>query len=169
MNSYVIDTNVLVVANGKYPKATYKHVYICQRFLIDIREKRISIDSLGLILREYFSHASWSGQPGIGDAFAKWLWNNQWNISKCERVEVTLDNNGERGFVEFPDDIDLKTFDMSDRKFVAVAVKSEFDAIICNATDSDWWDHKAHFKKHGIKIKFLCLDLIKKESGSPSI
>jgi len=162
MNSYVIDTNVLVVANGKYQKANFKHIYICQQFLIDLRKKKISVDSLGLILKEYFSHAGRSGQPGIGDAFAKWLWNNQWNVSRCERVEITLDDKGERGFVEFPDDEDLKTFDMSDRKFVAVVVKSEFDAIICNATDSDWWEYEEIFKKHGIKIEFLCPDLIKK-------
>jgi hypothetical protein len=169
MNSYVIDTNVLVVANGKYQKATYKHVYICQKFLMDIREKKVSIDSLGLILKEYFAHASRSGQPGIGDVFAKWLWYNQWNISSCERVEITPDENGEKGFVEFPGDEDLKTFDMSDRKFVAVAVKSEFDAVICNATDSDWWEHKNHFKRHGIKINFLCLDLIKKGTDHPGL
>ena len=162
MNSFVIDTNVLVVANEKYQRATYKHVYICQKFLTDLREKKVSIDSLGLILKEYFIHASRSGQPGIGDAFAKWLWNNQWNVSRCERVEITPDENGEKGFVEFPGDEALITFDRSDRKFVAVAVKSEFDAVICNATDSDWWEHKDHFKKHGIEIKFLCPDLIKK-------
>ena len=64
--------------------------------------------------------------------------------------------------MEFPDDEDLKKFDMSDRKFVAVAIKSEFNAIIFNATDSDWWNYKKAFKKHGIEIKFLCPELIKK-------
>jgi hypothetical protein len=28
MDSYVVDTNVLVVANGKYQKANFKHIYI---------------------------------------------------------------------------------------------------------------------------------------------
>lgn len=162
MNSYVVDTNVLVVANEKYQKANFKHIYICQQFLIDLRKKKISVDSLELILKEYFSHASRSGQPGIGDAFAKWLWDNQWNRNRCERVEITRDDKGEKGFLEFPEDEDLKNFDMSDRKFVAVAIKSEFNAIICNATDSDWWNYKKTFKKHNIEIKFLCPDLIKK-------
>ncbi|HLP58604.1 MAG TPA: hypothetical protein VK186_07240 [Candidatus Deferrimicrobium sp.] len=85
MDSYIIDTNVLVVANEKHSNAGFKDVIECQRFLIDIKndEKRLSVDSLGLIFKEYFSHASMAGQPGIGDAFAKWFFLNQWNDSIC--------------------------------------------------------------------------------------
>jgi len=160
--SYIIDTNVLVVANGKYAKADYKNVFDCQQFLDDARRKMISIDSLGLILKEYFSHANRSGEPGIGDAFARWLWENQYVISRCEMVDIIPDDKGEKGFYEFPDDEDLKTFDMDDRKFVAVAIKSRFEPIICNATDSDWFEHEEHLKRHGVKVLFLCPGLIKK-------
>ncbi len=160
MDSFVIDTNVLVVANEKYPKANEHHIFICQDFLDNVRNRHVSVDSLGFIFQEYFSHASRSGQPGIGDAFAKWLWYNQWNPSICEQVEITP--HPDRRFLEFPEDEGLKDFDCSDRKFVAVAIKSKFDAVICNATDSDWWNYKEAFERVGIKIKFLCPELLKK-------
>ncbi|MCX6582421.1 MAG: hypothetical protein NT166_19795 [Candidatus Aminicenantes bacterium] len=164
MNSYIIDTNVLVVANDKYDKAGFEDVFECQRFLIDIQknEKRLSVDSLGLIFNEYFNHARMAGQPGIGDAFVKWLWDNQGYESICEQVEITPDTDGTRGFLEFPGEKSLENFDWSDRKFVAVAVSSKFDALICNASDSDWWIFKKPLEKVGVKIKFLCPELVKK-------
>lgn len=161
MNSFIVDTNVLVVANGKYQKANEDDVFECQNFLIDIRKKHLSVDSLGLIFQEYFTHASRSGEPGIGDAFAKWLWYNQWNPSICERVAITP--HPEREFLEFPEEESLKDFDRDDRKFVAVAVSSKFDAIICNATDTDWWDYRDAFEKLGIKIKNLCPELFQRK------
>ena len=146
---------------GKYPLADDRDVFECGNFLDRTREKHLSIDSSGLIFKEYFNHASRSGQPGIGDYFAKWLWDNQWNTSVCEQVEITPDSD--REFAEFPVDEALKNFDRSDRKFAAVAVSSAFDAVICNATDSDWWNFKDAFAKVGIRIKFLCPELITKK------
>ncbi|MCP5046814.1 MAG: hypothetical protein GY940_06560 [bacterium] len=163
MDSYVIDTNILIVANGGYPPAGDNHVIDCQSFLLGARKRYISIDSLGLILSEYFKHTSRSGQPGIGDVFAKWLWDNQCNESVCEQVEITPDKTGNRGFLEFPHLHELENFDLEDRKFAAVAAASSLNAIICNATDSDWWIFKDAFQKAGIRIRFLSPDLIKKQ------
>lgn len=161
MDSYIIDTNVLIVANEKYPNAGDKNILDCQRFLYNVREKHLSVDSLELIFKEYISHANLSGQPGMGDEFLKWFYYNQYNTAVCEQVEITPDE--ERGFFEFPADESLKYFDRSDRKFAAVAAASEFDAVICDATDSDWWYYKDAFEKVGIKINFLCPELIKKD------
>ena len=161
MNSFVIDTNVLITANGDYPNAGDKDIAACGQFLVSMREKLSSLDSLGLIFIEYFKHVRRSGQPGLGDAFAKWLWNNQGNTAKCELVDITPDSENSRGFKEFPDDNRLKDFDWEDRKFAAVAVASKYEAVICNATDSDWWDYKEIFKSLGIEIHFLCPGLIK--------
>lgn len=159
MDSHIIDTNVLVVANGKHSRAKVSDIFECQKFLNEVREKHISIDSLNYILEEYFRHASRKGQPGIGDAFVKWLWVNHCNPLLCERVEITPDE--EKEFKEFPDDKALKNFDHDDRKFVAVAVGCKNDPVICNASDSDWWDYKEPFERIGIKIKFLTPGLIK--------
>lgn len=161
MDSLVIDTNVLAVANGKHPNAADADVFKCQEFLEGTRTRHVSVDTLGLIFEEYFKHADRSGQPGIGDAFAKWLWHNQWDEAICEQVVITPDPEGDREFLEFPDDEALSAFDRDDRKFVAVAVSSQFDAVICNASDSDWWDFRAAFEKHRLNINFLCPELIK--------
>lgn len=158
MDSYVIDTNVLITANGKHKNASDEDAFVCQNFLVNCIKVRVSIDSMELIFKEYFTHASLSGQPGIGDAFLKRLWDNQYNDSICEQVDITP--HPVREFEEFPDDESLADFDRDDRKFVAVAVGSRFDAVICNATDTDWWDYRHAFKKLGITIQFLCPELM---------
>jgi len=111
-----------------------------------------------LILGEYRRNLSPSGQPGSGDAFFKWLWNNQGNHDHCRRVNITPHDN--RGFAEFPDDPELEPFDNDDRKFVAVALASHNAPPILNATDSDWWEHRVALEGHGIRIKSLCPELM---------
>ncbi len=82
---------------------------------------------------------------------------NQGFRNICEKVEITPSED--RKFEEFPDDISLASFDKSDRKFVAVAVKSKYSPKIVNATDSDWFNFEDAFKKHGIEILQLCPNL----------
>jgi hypothetical protein len=65
-----------------------------------------------------------AGQPGPGDAFFKWLWDNQGHLDHCRQVSITRMKGGSRSFEEFPDDPDLARFDREDRKFVAVAIAS---------------------------------------------
>ncbi len=158
MNAVVIDTNVLVVANNRSEQAGLNDVIKCVEALEKARTKQIVvIDSGYRILNEYFSQASYSGQPGYGDAFAKWLHENQGYSDRCERVDITPKcGNSEWDFEEFPDDPDLEAFDPSDRKFVAVARASRNNPTVLNATDSDWWIFREPLKKHGVKVRFLC-------------
>jgi hypothetical protein len=158
MRSVVIDTNVFVVANGD-SHADQDCIITCIDELEKVRGKKIiSIDSNGLCFSEYFEHVNRSGQPGPGDAFVKWLWDNQANQDCCESVAITPVDDG-RIFDEFPNDPELTAFDRSDRKFVAVARNSQYQAKIINATDSDWWEVRIHFAKHQIDIEFLCPEL----------
>ena len=158
MPAVVVDTNVLVVSNGKSPQASAACVAACINALVDtVRESVVSIDSLGLILEEYANQGlSHSGQPGVGDYFFKWLFDNQWNVARCERVEIT--EHAARGFEEFPEVAELQAFDRSDRKFVAVALASANDPEILNAVDSDWWDFRVALAAAGVRIRFLCPD-----------
>jgi len=162
MLRYIIDTNVLVVANENHSAAKEEDVFQCQQLLFTVMKNHISIDSLELIFNEYLRHAKRSGQPGVGDAFVKWLWSNQFGQKHCERVDITPISDGEREFSEFPDNESLKGFDRDDQKFVAVAIAGSHNPVICNATDSDWWHYKDAFQAIGIKIDFICPDLIKK-------
>ena len=109
------------------------------------------------------SNLSLSGQPGAGDAFMKWVFQNQANESHCELVPITLINCIEQDFEEFPDDPDLADFDRSDRKFVAVALTSQHSPPVLNATDSDWWKWRQALERNGIEIEFLCDDQFSEE------
>jgi len=154
-----MDTNVPVVANGRMSQANHDCVSACIDALLRIRqERRLLLDNGGLILDEYRRNLSPSGQPGPGDAFFKWLWDNQGNADQCRRVDVTPDDN--RGFAEFPDDADLSDFDPDDRKFVAVALASEVTPPTLNATDTDWWIHRNALVRNGVRVEFLCPHLM---------
>ena len=117
----VIDTNVLIAANGLSEQVKGEDQLTCITFLENVKNHKgcVSVDSLNLVFDEYSRHCNHKGQPGLGDAFFKWLFNNQGFEEVCEKVEISLDD--EWGFGEFPHDEKLRDFDKSDRKFVAVA------------------------------------------------
>jgi hypothetical protein len=159
-----MDTNVAVVANGRAEQAGDRCVATCITNLLEIRDsRRVLLDESGLILEEYRRHLSPAGQPGPGDAFFKWLWNNQSNPDQCRQVPITP-IQGSRGFEELPDDPDLEAFDPSDRKFVAVAVASGEHPPILNAADTDWWIHREALRRRGIEVRFLCPELMREDS-----
>lgn len=66
-------------------------------------------------------------------------------------------------FEEFPTDPRLASFDASDRKFVAVAIKAGSKPPVLNAVDSDWWNHLSVLREHGVKVEFLCPDQFQDE------
>ena len=160
MGAFVVDVNVGIAANGDHARATAQHRLTCIRALIEARDGIICLDDDDHILMEYRALLDMSGQPGVGDEFMYWVHHNQYNKQRCERVPITACADGSRGFEEFPQDPDLLGFDPSDRKYVAVAVGSTNSPEIMNATDTDWWNHKDALLKNGIRIRFLCPDLM---------
>lgn len=139
----VIDTNVAVVSNGGAVQAGLQCQRTCISKLAEVRENHyVLLDDSGLILAEYRRNLRSSGQPGAGDAFFKWLFENQANEEHCLKISVAT--HCERGFREFPDEPALKGFDFDDRKFVAVALGSGLSADVINASDRDWWEFRYH-------------------------
>jgi len=161
MPDVVVDTNVPVVANGQTEQAGAQCIEACIERLLQIRsEDVIIIDEAGLIFDEYQHLLAHSGQPGAGDAFFKWVWDNQSNPDHCRRVAITPIDPDPRQFEEFPDDPRLTTFDPSDRKFVAVSVAAGSDPVIVNASDTDWWNARDALRDNGIGVEFLCPELM---------
>ena len=155
----VMDTNVAVVANHRTPQASLNCITECiARLSHIINGNRVLLDDGGLILREYRNNLSPSGQPGAGDYFFKWLFENQANPEHCRKVKLSPD--AVLGFEEFPDDQKLSSFDPDDRKFVAVALASRSSPEVLNASDTDWWIYRNELKHHGLEIVFLCPDLM---------
>ena len=157
----VIDTNVPVVANGRAVQAGTQCRGRCIDELMATRaRRRLLLDDQGQIIEVYRRHLSPAGQPDPGDAFFKWLWDNQANPAHVRIVSVTPLDDDPRGFAEVPADVDLATFDWDDRKFVAVALASGSAPSILNASDRDWWIHRRALKRCGVRVEFLCPELM---------
>ena len=160
MTAFVVDTNVAIAANGG--ETTHADL-VCQLSCIEklhsvVEENTVAIDSMGLILEEYQGHLSFSGQPGMGDAFFKHVFDFQYQDANVVRVPVTRSDDEQRGFEELP----RNTFDPSDRKFLAVAVVAE--AVVLNATDSDWGEQQPLMDQLGVEVEQLCPQHARKQN-----
>jgi len=160
MGAFIVDVNVAVAANGSHSRATPQHQIACIQALREARAGVLCLDDNDHILHEYRRNLSMSGQPGPGDEFMHWVHQNQANAAHCERVRIVPRDTGGTDFEEFPDDPDLAGFDRSDRKYVAVALSSSRDPEVINATDRDWWQFRKALKRHGVRIRFVCPDLM---------
>jgi hypothetical protein len=157
----VVDTNVILVANGQHKTVSDACVAACAKRLKDVmRVGRIAIDDGFRILREYQQKTTPRVGKGPGDAFVKWVLQNNANSHRCD--QVPLDEHAERGFHSFPDDSRLANFDTSDRKFVAVSRAHQSTPPILQATDSKWLGWASALKECGVSVEFLCRDDIER-------
>jgi hypothetical protein len=158
MKCVVVDTNVPIVANGKSEQASPQCVMSCACCLNELKQRgKLVLDREGLILREYMNNLERAGQPGPGDAFLKWVLDNQWNPHRCEMVTITAKEDSDQiDFVEFPRDPALAGFDKDDKKFVAVAAAHPDKPPILQAVDTRWWQMRATLGQAGVRVDFLC-------------
>jgi len=154
----IVDTNVLISANGRETHADLECQLACIEALEKIvSEKIVLIDNLGLILDEYSLYCNYKGDPGVGDYFFKHVYDNQAVKANCTVINITRDPEIQNSFIEFPKHPDLISFDPSDRKFVAVSISSSADPPIYNATDSDWEEYKEALNDIKVTVIQLCL------------
>ncbi len=153
--AYVIDTNVLIVAN-KREGGTYACAAQCAAAILRVKESgAVVMDASGLILDEYASYLNYKGQPGLGDAFLRWFINNRGRRDLCLTVPLTSNSHEWRAFKEFPDNVRLKTFDRNDQKFVAAA-RAHGAAVILQASDHKWLNWATELETEGLLVEFLC-------------
>ncbi len=159
MSTVVVDTNVLIVANGTALQMSDCCRTRCIDRLALVRDgDRVVIDEQYFILREYQTNLNPNrNPPGPGEAFVKYLLQNMANPARVSLVKLTPTNREQTEFSEFPNDADLRqAFDPSDRKFVA-ASHAHFDKPpILEASDSKWLGWEAQLLTHGIRVEFLC-------------
>ena len=145
-----------LVANRKSGMAE-ECVHECAAALHQIIQNgHIVLDDKWAIIREYMNKLSSSGQPGVGDAFLRWILTHHSNPSRCTCVAITPKANDSSDFHEFPDHPGLKNFDRSDRKFVAVCVAHPLHPPIYQASDSKWWGWKEALEECEVHVEFLC-------------
>ena len=157
MTRVVVDTNVPIVANGRPDPSNGGRApsVECQLSAINFLEetlatRRVLLDLAGKIQAEYRRHLNPHGQPGVGDRFYQQLLMSA--PMRVERLDLPRDAAG--GYEDFPKDIQLHTFDPSDRKFVAMARRA--DAPVANATDTDWLHHRDALNASGVMVQFIC-------------
>lgn len=148
---FVVDTNVAIAANGRDTHADDSCRRACvQKIRSLTKGKVIVLDDQGQIMQEYGKHLRFSGAPGVGDAFFKYLFDHQYQGRKVKRVRIQPCDDERRDFEELP----VNGLDRSDRKFLAVAVASR--ATIVNATDSDWSEQRSLMEGLKVTIEQLC-------------
>ena len=160
----VVDTNVVVVANGRSEQASSDCVETCGDRLEEIMrgEMKLVLDNRWIIINEYMQNLRSNGAD-VGDRFLGWILVNK--DERCDLVSITPVDGSEREFEEFPDDPALNGFDPADRKFIAVACAHPERPPILQAVDSQWWDFRDAFRRHGVTIEFICEDDIQRLHG----
>ena len=165
MNVVIIDTNVMVVANGKAaaPQARCKCITRCRARLAEILRgsERVLLDDKKRMIQEYKNNLNAKGR-GHGDRFWQELVRRMWREQeKFIRVCITSLAGNETDFEEFPnDDASLKNFHKKDRKFVAVALAYQRDtgqeSPILKAEDSGWEEFRSALAVHGVRVDSIC-------------
>jgi hypothetical protein len=151
----IVDTNVILVANGQHDNVGSECVAECAVRLEGIMLRgRIALDSKFEVLSEYQNKTQPVRAKRPGDVFVKWALQNRSNSDRCD--SVSLEENPQRKYEAFPDDHRLATFDESDRKFVAIASAHPQKPAILQATDSKWLAWNDALKDHGLTVEFLC-------------
>lgn len=154
MSKYILDTNVLLVADGR-SSAALACVAASKARLEAIKQDGILVlDTEYLILKEYGNKLSPVGPNTPGNAFLKWAWQNRANPHFCEQTTLVRHEDGT--FAAFPTDPDLAAFDPSDRKFVALTLTHPERPPIVNATDTDWHKDLVALTRNGVRVEFIC-------------
>jgi hypothetical protein len=156
----VVDTNVILVANGQHEDVGDTCVRSCAaRLYALVQSGCIAIDDGFRILNEYQKKTSSLLGKRPGDVFVKWLLRNNANPARC--AQVSLKHHSKRVFESFPDDERLAQFDPPDRKFVAVTVAHPERPAILQAADSKWLGWNNALLDNGVTVEFLCPDDIR--------
>jgi hypothetical protein len=155
MTEIVIDTNVLLVANGAHEHASEQCMATCIERLEAARSGHlVVIDDGHRILGEYGNKLQANQAKGVGDAFLKWLLQNSSNPRKVAQVSIT--DLVDESFAEFPEPPPQCDFDPPDRKFVAVSNAHPSKPRIWQATDCKWLDWWQALAEKEIHVDFIC-------------
>ena len=150
----VIDTNVLLVANGQHEGVSAACVVECvQRLHAMMAHGVVAIDDGFRILDEYRRKTQLHPPKGVGDVFLKWLLRH---TGTAQVAQVPLTESAPDCFDEFPDPVLESQFDAPDRKFAAVAHAHPDKPPIWQAADCKWLDWWPALQAQGVQVEFLC-------------
>lgn len=155
MKAYVVDTNVILVANLAHADVSEECVIVCVQRLKELMESgTLVLDDAYRILSEYQSKTTPRKAKGVGDVFVKWALSHVGNLQRVHTV--TLTETGPDKYAEFPDPALEHQFDRPDRKFAAVSHGHPNKPPIWQAADCKWLDWWPTLGEHGVNVEFLC-------------
>ncbi len=153
----VVDTNVLVAANGRDTHVEESCQLRCVEELARLareelaREEVVCVDDRWLIMREYENRTRQTGQPRPRTVFYKHLCKKMGDSkSVCLTPVDPRDAEGR----DFADPVLPPNNLKKDAKFLAVAVKAS--AAIVNAADSDWAEQRELTDRLRVDVRQLC-------------
>ena len=157
MGEVVLDTNVLLVAEGMHPDVNPECVVSCVRRLQQImRSESVVLDDGYRVLGEYQNKLDSKRGKGAGTAFLKWLLQQQANSRRV--VQVSINEHAVDRFLEFPVPLLETEFDPPDRKFPAVSNAHPNKPPILQASDCKWLRWWSDLRAAGVPVHFLCPD-----------
>lgn len=158
MPKVVIDTNVILTANGQHEGVSAECEANCTKILLSVMKSSIVvIDDSYKILKEYQNKTMHLKGKAAGDVFLKWLLNNSANTKHCRQVSLTQGPNPDT-YLDFPDQVLQDEFDPPDRKFVAVAGADGCEPKVMQAADCKWLNWNARLNASGIDVEYICPD-----------
>ena len=157
MTVTVVDTNVILVANGAHEDVSPECVINCVNRLQQLmRHGSIAIDDGHRIVGEYQNKTNHKHGKGVGDVFLKWVLSRLGDAQRVHQVPLTEVFKDQ--FLEFPVPSLEQEFDQPDRKFAAVANAHPQKPPIWQAADCKWLDWWPALRAQGIQVEFLCGD-----------
>ncbi len=159
----IFDTNVIINATGNYEQSPQNtpecaHQCLIQLMMTTMGKYRVVLDLTTTgsdILREYRQNII----PGsIGELFLQWILTHQGDVEHVAYIQ--LKKIAQDHYSEFPDDLGLKTFDLRDHKWIALAIayqiKHSEKAIVVQSADTKWSQFTAIFARLEVEIDFIC-------------
>lgn len=161
MDLQVIDTNVLVAANGTETHADQACTLACARRLQETQDNAVLVlDAQRNIMREYQRRIGSESRNTAAKRFFVWA------SRTAPGLDVQLTPHANRVFEEFPPSDRLRDFDEDDRMFVAAAAVASQSrpTVLANALDNDYAEHRAALQEAGIPVEELCPHHLRVES-----
>lgn len=163
---YIIDTNVPLKAasTASRDRLDAQCALACLDFISQIMDSGdavVTLDSAGEIFQAYRNNLRTCGQDTVATIFFNWICRNLTARENGRVEQYPLTVTGDREYAEFPCSPDLAGFDISDRKFIALANAHPEHPEVVEGADSLWWGFRDALKDSGIHICFLCEDYVK--------
>lgn len=155
MAEVVVDTNVLLVAEGRHEDASEECVLACiDRLRKIMRDDTVVVDDGYRVLGEYQNKLNANRGKGAGTAFLKWLLQRLANERHVAQVGIT--EYASDRYREFPVPHLEPAFDPPDRRFPAVSNAHPAKPPVLQAVDCKWLDWWPALHAAGMRVEFLC-------------